>query len=394
MLNPDFSSPPQNDGIVGRQIAFFAAFLLPVYKLLELPSILARFLEGDLLLPALLHFLVQTGLLIALLYAASRSQKPLFLRLEESLGKWASLFYALYALYFLFAAILPLLDLEKFVYAAFYDTAPTLFSFAFFFLLSGFICTKGVKSIGRSADLCLFLFPLPLLVLLLMSLGEADLTHLLPFFEKKFGNTMSAFIYTTPHFSDALLLLPLIGNLHYKKRDALKITAGYCGGTLLVFLFLAVFFGVYSTLAPAQHYAFSKIAQYFPALSVIGRVDLVLVYILCVVLFFFVCTPLQYTVHLIARPFGTSRKTLLSFIVNFAAFLFVLFSNRFYDGFYAVISGTLAPVFWAFWLIPLLLLLLPRGNGGKKDTGNGKKGKENKEKKSKKKETEKEKGYA
>lgn len=175
MLNPDFSSPPQNDGIVGRQIAFFAAFLLPVYKLLELPSILARFLEGDLLLPALLHFLVQTGLLIALLYAASRSQKPLFLRLEESLGKWASLFYALYALYFLFAAILPLLDLEKFVYAAFYDTAPTLFSFAFFFLLSGFICTKGVKSIGRSSDLCLFLFPLPLLVLLLMSLGEADL---------------------------------------------------------------------------------------------------------------------------------------------------------------------------------------------------------------------------
>ena len=50
---------PENDGILGRQIAFFAAFVLPVYKLLELPSILARFTGGDLLLPAFLQYLFQ-----------------------------------------------------------------------------------------------------------------------------------------------------------------------------------------------------------------------------------------------------------------------------------------------------------------------------------------------
>ena len=37
--------------VVSRQIAFFAAFVLPIYKLVEMPSILARFAEGDLLLP-------------------------------------------------------------------------------------------------------------------------------------------------------------------------------------------------------------------------------------------------------------------------------------------------------------------------------------------------------
>ncbi len=351
----------QNDGLVGRQIAFFAAFLLPVYKLLELPSLLAEFVQGDLLLPAVLHFLLQGGLIALFLFAISRLDKPLFTVLEEKLGKWVSVFYCLYAAYFLFFAILPLLDLEKFVYAAFFDTAPTLFVFTFFFFLSAFVCTKGLKAAGRSADACLFLFPLPLLALLAMSLGEADFSNLLPFFEKKFGGSMSAFNYTTPHFSDALLLLPLLGNLHYKKGDGVKIVGGYLGGAVATLAFLAVFYGVFSTIAPREHYAFIKIAQYFPALAVIGRVDLLLAYVLCVVLFFYVCTPLQYSVNLLSRTLGAHKKIVLSTLLNFAAFLFVLFCNRFYDRIYSVISGRLAPVFWVLWLLPLLSFFLPSG---------------------------------
>ena len=352
----------QNDGLVGRQIAFFAAFLLPVYKLLELPSLLAGFVQGDLLLPAILHFLLQGGLIALFLLAISRLDKPLFAFLEEKLGKWAKIFYCLYAVYFIFFAVLPLLDLEKFVYAAFFDTAPTLFVFAFFFFLSAFVCTKGLKATGRSADACLFLFPLPLLALLTMSLGEADFSNLLPFFEQRLGGSMSAFHYTTPHFSDALLLLPLLGNLRYKKGDGLKIVGGYAGGAVATLVFLAVFYGVFSTIAPREHYAFIKIAQYFPALAVIGRVDLLLVYVLCVVLFFYVCTPLQYSVNLLSHTLGADKKIIFSAILNFAAFLFVLFCNRFYDRIYGVISGRLAPVFWVFWLLPLLSFFLPNGN--------------------------------
>ena len=352
----------QNDGLVGRQIAFFAAFLLPVYKLLELPSLLAGFVQGDLLLPALLHFLLQGGLIALFLFSISRLDKPLFAVLEERLGKWAYVFYSLYAAFFLFFAALPLLDLEKFVYAAFFDTAPTLFVFAFFFFLSAFVCTKGLKAAGRSADACLFLFPLPLLALLTMSLGEADFSNLLPFFEKEFGGTVSAFNYTTPHFSDALLLLPLLGNLRYKKGDGVKIVGGYLGGAVAVLAFLAVFYGVFSTIAPREHYAFIKIAQYFPALAVIGRVDLLLVYILCVVLFFYACTPLQYSVNLLSHTLGADKKIVLSALLNFAAFLFTLFCNRFYDRIYSVICGRLAPVFWAFWLLPLASFFLPSGN--------------------------------
>ena len=350
---------PENDQVGGRQIAFFAAFILPVYKLLELPSILARFTGGDLLLPALLQYLFQTGVLLALLFVISRLEKPLFEILKERLGKWTAVFYGLYVFYFLFAAMLPLLDLDKFIYAAFYDTAPTFFSFVFFFILSAYVCSRGTKTLGRFADLSLFLFLIPFFALLIMSLTEADASNLLPIFEHRLGRTMSAFTYTAPHFSDAVFLLPLLGNLRYKKGDAKKISLGYGLGGVFTLLFLGIFYGVYSTIAAREHYAFAKIAQYFPALTVIGRIDLLFVYLLCVVLFIYVSTPLHYATDFTTRLFGGKRRVWFATTFNVAALIFTLFCNQHYNAIYALFGRYLFPVFWVFAdLFPLALLLL------------------------------------
>ena len=353
----------KNDAIHARQIAFFSAFILPTYKLIEVPSLLARFVQGDLLFPALLHYLLQTGVLLALVYLLSHSDTPLFTRLKDKLGKFTNVLYFVYALVFLFYAVLPLLDLEKFVYAVFYDTAPTLFSFAFFFLFCGFVCTKGLKCIGRMADLSLFLFPLPFILLLVMSLVEADASNLLPLFENALTQTGKAFTYTTPHFSDILLLLPLLGNLRYQKGDGKKIILGYTTGSAISLLFFGIFYAVYSTIAPREHYALAKIAQYFPALSIVGRIDLLLVYAVCIVLFFFVCTPVSYAVNCLSVPLKTHRKTLLSLIVSALAFLFVLYFNKNYDGIYNLIAGRLYFLFYIFAdALPLTLLFFLRPN--------------------------------
>ena len=350
---------PENDKINGRQIAFFAAFVLPVYKLLELPSILSGFMGGDLLLPAFLQYLFQTGVLLALLFVCSRSQTPLFERLEKRFGKWTAALYLLYSLYFLFACVLPLLDLDKFVYAVFYDTAPTFFSFLFFFFISAYVCSRGIKMLGRMADLSLFLFLAPFFALIAMSLAEADASNLLPIFQHRLEHTLSAFTYTTPHFSDAILLLPLLGNLRYQKGDTKKIAIGYGFGGVLTLLFLGVFYGVYSTLASREHYAIAKIAQYFPALTVIGRIDLLLVYLICVVLFIFVATPLHYAADFTARTIGGKGRVWFAALFNLAALLFTLFCNQHYNAVYTLFGRYLFPVFWLFAdILPLLLLLL------------------------------------
>ncbi len=365
-----FSNTPRNGEIYARQIAFCAAFLLPVGKFLEAPSILSQYAKGDILLPAILQFLVESLALLGVLYAASKSPKTLLERLTEKIGKWIIPVFILYGLYFLIAAILPLLDMEKFVYAAFFDTAPTTFAFGTFFFLTAFFCTKGIKAVGRCADLCLFLFLLPFLALITMSLFEADFSHLLPFFGTDVKGVSQAYTRTTPYFSDSVLLLPLVMNLRYEEGDGVKIMAGYWAGAVATLLFFAVFFGVFSTIAPREHYAFLKIAQYFPALDVIGRVDLLFVYLLTVVLLFYTCLPLFYTVACAARLAGTDRKTLFSGILTIASLLFVLFANRRYNLFYDFVSVRLAPVFWLLAdVLPLCLLLLPREDSMRKRTG-------------------------
>lgn len=371
------SAPNKNQTVLPRQVAFAAAFLLPLGKFLEVPALLSRYAKGDILLPALLRFLIETLVLLAVLYAATCSDKTLSERMHAALGKWSWIVYVLFAAYYLFAALLPILDLEKFVYAAFFDTAPTVFYFAAFFLFSAFFAAKGVKSIGRVADLCLFLFVLPFLALIVMSFTETDFSHLLPFFGTKFSNVLHGVRNTSPHFSDVALLLPLLFHCRFSSPDTAKkttnytttdnvkggkqIVLGYAIGAILTLLFLAVFYSIFSSIAPREHYAFSKIAQYFPALEVIGRVDLLFVYLLTVVLFFYTCLPIHYATGCIANTLHVRRRTWISAILNFALFLFALFCNRFYNAFYAVIARKLAPVFWFIAdMLPLLLLFLPK----------------------------------
>lgn len=354
-------SPKETSEIYARQIAFCAAFILPMGKLLEVPSLLASYAKGDILLPAIVQFLAQTLAILGLLYAASCSEESLWERIQKRLGKGIVFFYIFFALYYLFFAILPLLDFEKFVYAAFFDTAPTTFSFGFFFVLLAFVCSKGIKSFSRCADLSLFLFLLPFFALIGMALFETDLTKLLPFFGSSYKELSRAVFRSTPHFSDALLLFPLIAKLRYKKGDGAKVTVGYGVGGLMTLLFLAVFFGIFSSIAPREHYAFSKIAQYFSALDVLGRIDLVFIYLLSIVLLFYTCLPLLYTTKCISSLFSLKIKAFPSAFLSLALFFFTLFMNKYYNSFYAVISGRCAPIFWFIsYLPPLLCLLLPK----------------------------------
>ena len=120
--------------INARQLAFFTAFLLPAQKLLELPSLLTTYAGGDLLIAALFGLALEFLPFCCLLLFAKRTGCAPIEGLERRCGiATARIFCGVYGVFLLSCAVLPLLDLEKFIYAAFYDTSPTIFSFAAFF---------------------------------------------------------------------------------------------------------------------------------------------------------------------------------------------------------------------------------------------------------------------
>jgi len=342
-----------------RQLCFFGAFFLPVSKLLETPSLLARYAAGDLLVPALMQYLLQTLALVAVLFVLSKLDKPFLQAVSERFGEWtARILCFAYAAYFLFSALLPLFDLEKFVYAAFYDTAPTNFTFAPFFILSGYFCVKGIKALARSADLSLFLFLFPFIALMAMSVGQTDFSAVLPIFGEPLKGTFKAFLSTAPHFSDVALFLPLFCGYRYQKGEGKKIVLSYWAGAAFVLFFLVVFLGIFTSLAPREHYAFIKVAQYFPALSTVGRLDLLFSYFLTVILFFYGCLPILYTIEFFSTGLDTDKRVLPSAILNVALLIFVFYFNQRYNALYRIFENAY-PVFWIFSvLLPALSLLL------------------------------------
>ncbi len=344
--------------INARQLGFFLAFFLPVGKLLELPSLLAERAGGDLLIPALLGLGLELLALTAVFLFSKYTGMGVFSFLDrknETLGKVARFLYCALLLLYAFPF---LLDLEKFSHAAFSDTEPTFFSFLPFFILSGFIATKGLKAVGRSADLCPVLFFLPFLGLAVLSIGSADFSNLLPLIEKPFLSHVKAVFSTSPFWTSGLLFLPMFEGYSHREGDGKKLFLSYAVGAAAVLLFLALFYGLYGPIAEKEHYALSKIGLFFPALATLGRTDLLLVYLITVVLFFFTALPMQLSVDLFSKGLSLRQKTLPSAGVNLGLFIAVLFLNRRYNAVYAFLTKTLSPVFFIFGtLAPILALL-------------------------------------
>ena len=213
----------KNTQINARQLSFFCALVLPVGKLLELPSLLTSYAGGDPLIAALLGSAVEFLAFLALVLFAKRRGAPIE-ALEARCGKpTARIFLGVYTLFLLAFSVLPLFDLERFSHAAFSDTSPTFFTFTPFLVLAGFICAKGLKGVGRSADLTPILCLFPLLLLLAMSVGQADFSRLLPVVEKPISVSAKAAWKTLPYFSSGGLLLPLMSGYSYEKGDEKKI---------------------------------------------------------------------------------------------------------------------------------------------------------------------------
>ena len=345
---------PQNVSFTIRQLCFFVAFVAPLSKLLETPSLLAEYALGDLLLPAFLQYLLQSSALAVFLFVVKKTGKGLFTLVEEKLGKiGAKIFYGVLGLYFLFSVLSPIIELEKFTQAVFYDTAPFAFTFTPFFILSGFICVKGLKSFARLCDLCCPIFLTAFFGLILMSLGETDFESVLPWFEFPASKIFNAVKFTTSHFADAVLFLPLLGDYRYEQGDGKKIYASYWAGAGFVLLFLAVFYGIYTTIASTQHYAFTKIAQYFPGLKTVGRIDLIFVYLLSVILFCYSSLPIRLCALCLEKATDCKSKLLLSVLLNGLLFLFVLFFNKYQNTVFEIVTRTL------WWIFPVFSLVLP-----------------------------------
>lgn len=337
-----------------RQLCFFLACVAPVGKLILLPARLVQFTGNDLIFPALIHILLQAGVIFCVLLLA-KSGLSFGELLENTFGKVAGgILTLLYGLFLLYIALVPLLEQELFVQGTFYDTLPSVIAFAPFFLLSAYLCSKPLSSFGRVWDLLGPIAIVGFLGTFAFSAAEADYGALFPIGSAGLKEIARGTAYSFDWFFDSALLLPLLGKIEYRKGMAWKGTLSYLGGGAVVLFFLGTFYSVFEGTAVNQLFAFADASKYFSAITVLGRVDFLFIYALALVMSFFLAMPLQGCVDCAVQVFGTKchARTLFSLGVNALFFaLMIVFNFHF--------GEVLESLEKFFYIIPVFTLLLP-----------------------------------
>lgn len=346
----------QTNTISTRQLCFILAFFLPVNKIILLPSVLAKYAGNDLLISALIVFVLQGVAIFALLWLMQKKQATLFELIESRFGKWvARICYFILAVYFAFSAVLPLAEHKLYIEDTMYDTLPSLLIFIPFFLFSTYAAAKGLQCVGRAADVGMPLFLTALPLLLFMAVASADFTSLLPVGHTPAPQILQGSTRILSWCADPAWLLIFLGQVRIEKKFLTKTTLSYAFGALVVLFFLAIFYGIFSTVALNEPFALAKIARYYNALKTLGRIDYLFIYILSLVQLFALVVPVQLSAQTLAKSFNSKKLPLFSLIVNVAIFAVIVLTAESFPSLEQIINGYLFPVFLLFaTVIPLL----------------------------------------
>ena len=349
--------------ISSRQLYFLLACIAPLGKLILLPSQLVQFSKNDLLLPALIGFLVQAAVIFCVLLLAKRNMS-FYELLANTFGRIAAkILLTVFALFLFYAALLPLLEQKLFVEGVLYDTLPSIVAFSPFFVLSAYLCSKPLAAFGRTWDILAPLAIVGFAGILLLSVGTAKYDALLPVGASGVSGILQGTAFSTSWFYDAPILLALLGKIEYKKGMAWKGTLWYLAGALGVLFFLATFYGIFQETALNQPFAYARTSKYFAGITVLGRIDYLFSFLLALVLAFWISLPIQAGVDCIDQAYGRPRylSVLLGIGINAVFFLIsVLLEYRFGD----ILQTISQPLWWIFPIfcvgVPPLCLLLRR----------------------------------
>lgn len=345
-----------------RQICFILAVYTAVTKVILYPTLLALQSGRDLLFSALIDFLVVGGIVWAVSFLCSKTDKTLFKLIEDNVGNiCARIVYGVFAAFFMLATIVPLFEQKSYTHAIFYDTVQSLIVFIPFFFFAIYASSKGFKNIGRCADICLPLFIVSMLFIFIMSVGEIKPNSFLPMLKTPLDKVFFGSLSTLHCFVEPCWLLMFMGHFKYKKGDSAKITLSYAAGAAVTLFTLFVFYGIYGDTAMSRHFAISKISLFFPAIEMLGRMDLLALYILEAVMLFALVLNVQLAVHCIEKCTGYDNSAVLSLAVNGVLLaLLVVFESKFHS-ILDVYRQWMWIVFAVFAIVmPVLVWLFPR----------------------------------
>ncbi len=346
-----------------RQLCFIVVTTFTINKLFFLPGLISGIAEEGLLLATSINFLIDFLLLLTILYLYKKcGYSSVYDMFYNTYGKkMAKVILFIYAIFFMVKMIIPVLEEKNSIELTFYETQPNIMTFLPIFVITLYICSKGLKTFARSMEIALLIFALGIILILLLSFSVGDYDNLLPFFAKPPKVILTASFKTLLWFGDPIYLLFFIGETKRDNTIAKKLIISFLismGITLLIF---TVFYSIFGSIASRQFYAPIKMSKYSLTLSSIGRFDYLATLLLSFVSVFQLGMPLLFSSYLLEKVFNFRHRFVSCLIVNLTACILTLI---FENGFFKILDVFQRYVIWfliAFtYVIPLVTAIFYR----------------------------------
>ena len=350
-----------------RQICFlFGAFTLPL-KLVTVPAIAAKQAAEGLWISVAINFISDGAAVFLICLIAKKFEgMTIFEIIENKFGKnGKTIFSFLFSLFFILKAYLPLIEHRNFIEIALYETTPALWIFLPIFLFSAFFSYKGLRGIGRAADVSIWFTVAGIIVVCALSVSVADFSNLLPLKGIAFENVFSGSVKTSLWFFDSPYLLFCLGHFKPEKRQTAKITGAYFGFAAIAIIYIVILRCEFGPLTERQFFSPMKMGKYSVSVSNIGRIDYIAV---CAIIFssvFGCAMPLVFSTMCLEKSFPFRHKASPCLTINAVIALVILLTEDYYFTIRDFFSAYVIPAFAVLSALPLALLFFGETNGKK-----------------------------
>ncbi len=347
-----------------KQLCAIFLALMPITKIITAPSIFAGACNEKLWQPLLILFFADLCLIFLLFLITKKHEGKSFFQIlyEVYNPTFAKAVFFIYAIFFFAKSILPLIEQKEFIENAFYETLPQAPIFYPAFIVIFYLCIKGFKTLGRTAQICTFASAIGILLILFLSFPTSNFKNLLPIFAFSNKSSAIAALNGLSWFNDAIYLFFFIGFCDLKKKDFKPLVISYSISAFVIVLFFLTFYAIFSYISRTQTLALTSMSIFGITLVNVGRFDYIALFLLAFSGIVAIALPFILSTKCLNLVFSLKKSWISALIVCLSAFLIIVFFGRKYEELYNFITKYLTPLFLICgYLLPLLAL------GGRKN---------------------------
>ncbi len=293
-----------------RQICFFYIALLPIIKFFSAPSVICGFCGEDLWIAALINSVADIVTIAVLYFLLKNENCDFFTLTEKTFGKaFAKTVAVFYIVFFLLKSVMPVSEVKSYVELTLYVTAPNISSFMPAFIAIIYICVQRLRVLGRIADGVIIAAIIGYAFTYGLSLSDTDLGAILPIGASGAKNIFLGAYSSVTWFSDGAYFLFFVGEYVKGKHDGLKIILSAAISSLVVLVFLVIFYGTFTSISARQNFAMTEISKYTTSINNTERFDYLPIIALLFVSLFSLALPFYFATELVTRVLPVKRLT-------------------------------------------------------------------------------------